>query len=584
MEKLQLVADIKVAEQLDRLVLTARGAGQQHALSGALRTFIDPVAIQVTHGSVSVAGHLAAGLLAVDNMIDLRWGDEAKQFVKNRCFAQRMGRQTHEEVQRIILNGRPAAERHLSDVLGRLESLDDHQWVNVAAMTLPGSQGLCVFDEQGAGKTVTLIFAFDVLVTRDEVDFVLIVAPKSMVPEWPNDFVRFKGDNYRVSIVGGSPREKRVALASGSDVMVTNFESTVSMESEFTALLRRYGGRAMLVVDESFYAKNLDARRTRSLRRLREWCGRAYVLCGTPAPNMPQDLIQQFNLVDFGVTFAGLVVPEDREQAHHVIQQAINERGPFIRHLKQDVLPDLPEKGFNRVLLELPPQQAHLYEEASKSLILDLQTVDEASFRRQLGSFLARRSALLQICSNPRGLSPNYSEVSAKLQALDKLLDELIVNRCEKVVLWSFYTGSIETIVRRYARMSPVRYDGTITATTERRAGVKAFQEDDHTMLFVGNPAAAGAGLTLHRSRIAIYESMSNQAAHYLQSVDRIHRRGQVRPVEYYILLCNNTIEVQEYERLLRKERAAQHLFGDEVSEYITRESMLSELLMSLPG
>ena len=55
---------------------------------------------------------------------------------------------------------------------------------------------------------------------------------------------------------------------------------------------------------------------------------------------------------------------------------------------------------------------------------------------------------------------------------------------------------------------------------------MRKFQEDSRTMLFVANPAAAGAGLTLHKSHIAIYESMSNQAAHYLQSLDRIHRRG----------------------------------------------------------
>ncbi|MHC5731527.1 MAG: helicase-related protein, partial [Nostoc sp.] len=113
----------------------------------------------------------------------------------------------------------------------------------------------------------------------------------------------------------------------------------------------------------------------------------------------------------------------------------------------------------------------------------------------------------------------------------------------------------------------------------ERREAVRKFQEDDETMLFVANPAAAGAGLTLHRARLAIYESMSNQAAHYLQSLDRIHRRGQTRDVEYLILLCDNTIEIEEYERLTRKERAAQALLRDQVEEPITRETMLREAI-----
>jgi SNF2 family DNA or RNA helicase len=110
-----------------------------------------------------------------------------------------------------------------------------------------------------------------------------------------------------------------------------------------------------------------------------------------------------------------------------------------------------------------------------------------------------------------------------------------------------------------------------------RREAVRRFQEDDETMLFVGNPAAAGAGLTLHRARLAVYESMSNQAAHYLQSLDRIHRRGQTREVEYFVLLCDQSLEVREYERLTSKERAAQDLLGDNVVEPVTRQTMLAE-------
>jgi SNF2 family DNA or RNA helicase len=104
-------------------------------------------------------------------------------------------------------------------------------------------------------------------------------------------------------------------------------------------------------------------------------------------------------------------------------------------------------------------------------------------------------------------------------------------------------------------------------------------------MLFVGNPAAAGTGLTLHRARYAIYESMSNQAAHYLQSLDRIHRRGQERPVEYLVLLCDETIEPLEYERILKKEAYAQELLKDEVRPPLTREAFLQDMLgVARPG
>ncbi len=98
-------------------------------------------------------------------------------------------------------------------------------------------------------------------------------------------------------------------------------------------------------------------------------------------------------------------------------------------------------------------------------------------------------------------------------------------------------------------------------------------------MVFVGNPSAAGAGLTLHRARVAIYESLSNQAVHYLQSIDRIHRRGQTRDVDYIVLLCEDSIEIADYERLLDKESAAQDLLGDPVYQPVTRETFLADAL-----
>jgi SNF2 family DNA or RNA helicase len=463
-----------------------------------------------------------------------------------------------------------------------IDRLDDHQKVNVATMTLPGLSGLCVFDEQGAGKTVTLIYCFDLLAHRDEIDIALVIAPKSMVPEWPEDLRRFKGDLYKCAVVSGSRNEKLRTINSDADIFITNYETAVSMEQELAAMLRRHNGRAVVAVDESFFVKNLDAKRTRAIRRLREYCSRAYVLCGTPAPNSPHDLVQQFNIVDFGMTFAGVDIPDDREAAFPIVQKAIEERGLYVRHLKCEVLPELPVKRFQRIVIPLAPEQHKLYVGALNDLILDLKSTDDETFQRQILSFMAKRIALLQICSNPASLVKRYTETPAKLMALDEILEEITGRRNEKVVVWSFYTASLNALIDRYARFNPVRYDGLVTDIAERREAIRRFQEDDETMLFVANPAAAGAGITLHRARYAIYESMSNQAAHYLQSVDRIHRRGQTRDVEYLILLCDKTIEIEEYERLIDKEQSGQELLGDRVEEPVTRESMLSEALNAI--
>jgi SNF2 family DNA or RNA helicase len=190
--------------------------------------------------------------------------------------------------------------------------------------------------------------------------------------------------------------------------------------------------------------------------------------------------------------------------------------------------------------------------------------------------------ALFEICSHPAQVIASYSAVPGKLAALDQLIEELVGRKKEKVVIWSFFRYSLDQIMQRYARYNPVRIDGTIAATKARAEAISKFQEDDATMLFIGNPAAAGAGITLTRARFAIYESFSIQVAHYLQSLDRIHRRGQERDVTYYLLLCQNSIEEDEYERLVQKELAARDLFRDDDPRPVTRDVFLGELMSAL--
>lgn len=567
-----------LTQHADALVVDPRPPADRHDLVAALRATVGPLRPSGL-GGVRVPGVRAAGLLRPSPPLVLEWTEAARRFAENRARV----RDRHADVRLAIESIKAAGAAHAKVLLADLddaELLDEHQLVNVAAMAVQGGPGLCVFDEQGAGKTVTLIFAFDLLVKRDEADMLVVLAPKSMVPEWPRDLERFKGDMYRVVLVTGTRREKREALCTPADVFVTNFETAVSMEDELVSLARARDGRVVLAVDESFYVKNLDARRTQAVKRLREWCGRAYVLCGTPAPNSAHDLVQQMSLVDFGKTFEGTELPEDREAARGVAQTALSERGLYVRHLKEDVLPGLPGRTFHRVSVPLQPHQAQLYEVARQSLAVDLRAIDDVTFRKQITNFLSRRMALLQLCSHPGAITSGYVETPAKLLALDAILDRLIADEGEKVIVWSYFRHSIERIVDRYATAyGALRYDGSVKTVDERRDAVRRFQEDDDAKLLVANPAAAGAGLTLHRARVAVYESMSDQAAHYLQSLDRIHRRGQQRDVEYLVLLTGGTIESAEYDRLLKKQQGASALLGDHATPPPTRELMLTELL-----
>ena len=485
-----------------------------------------------------------------------------------------------EHVRQLRLGGVEAAWAEVSGQPGGqdLTLLDDHQVVNVAAMTAPDGYGMLLLDEQGAGKTVSVIYAFDRLVALNTLDTMVVVAPKSMVGEWAAAVGEFMGDRYRVEMIEGTGVERVRRVDSGADVVVMNYEAVSTVRDPLVRRLRRHPDRSVLVVDESFAVKNPQARRTLELASVRDWFGRTWLLCGTPAPNTAHDVIAQVSMVDFGETFDGVRVPKDRGEAVPVVRRALDERAIYLRNLKVDVLPDLPARSFTRLSVPLAPVQGRLYEAALGDLVAEVEAVDDKEFLRRLGSFLARRMALLRIASNPAGVFDTYDELPGKLLALDELVERLVVFGDEKLVVWSCFTASLDAIVRRYSELGTVRYDGTVTSIEDRREAVRRFQEDTDTRIFVANPAAAGAGLTLHAARYAVYESFTNQAAHYLQSLDRIHRRGQTREVHYFVLLAEGSIELAEFDGLVRKEERARDLLGDVVPETASREAFLADL------
>lgn len=577
-----IVADAR-ASGTDLLFTVRRGADLT-ALIRSLRARLGPGGVRrVGGGVVAPAGELT-WLLDEGESAHLGVAVDAgaeRALVMRRRVTQLHGR--YRDQVAVLRDGGVQAAR--SELLARptgqdLDRLDDHQIVNLAAMTAPDGYGMLLFDEQGAGKTVSVIYAFDRLVDLNLVDLMVVVAPKSMVGEWANAIGEFMGDQYRVEIIDGPSAERSRRTDSGADVVVLNYEAVATVRDPLIRRLRRNPDRALLVVDESFAVKNPQARRTQELVSVRDWFARTWLLCGTPAPNTAHDIVAQVSLVDYGETFGGVNIPKDRAQAVPVVRHALDARAIYLRNLKVDVLPDLPGRTITRLNVPMAPMQAQIYDAALGTLIAEVEALDDKQFLKQLGTYLARRMALLRIASNPAGAFPEYDEVPGKLHALDALVERLVGQRGEKLVIWSSFTHSLDTIVKRYARFGAVRYDGS-TSIGERRDAVRRFQSDSDARIFVVNAGAGGAGLTLHAARYAVYESFTNQAAQYLQSLDRIHRRGQTRKVEYFVLLADNTIEAGEFDSLVLKEERARDLLGDVVPDPVTREQFLADLRAS---
>jgi hypothetical protein len=368
---------IDVDPDCDNFVCRTKTSVERRGAIDLLRSIAPDSFIRVDAGALVLSKTAALALRSRPMLGHFEWTDIAARYVDTlgRNFAD--APKARERVMRLQEPGE--ADRELEHYDLR-ERLDPHQRIAVAAMTDPAVHGICLFDEQGSGKTVMGIHAFDKLRKTEAASTLLIFAPKNMLGEWEKDFRRFTEASYGVMVVSGSKKDKYTKLIESSDVYVTNYETAPGLEETLTSLINRKLGRVVLVVDESFFVKNRNAKRSAANRRLRNLCDKCWMLCGTPAPNDATDVIHQFDIADAGVTFDNVALPEDPLELRQVVKRTIENRGVYLRRLKVEVLPDLPSKSFHRIQIPLTKTQANLYRDHLKSLLSDVEQTTEHEF------------------------------------------------------------------------------------------------------------------------------------------------------------------------------------------------------------
>ena len=114
-------------------------------------------------------------------------------------------------------------------------------------------------------------------------------------------------------------------------------------------------------------------------------------------------------------------------------------------------------------------------------------------------------------------------------------------------------------------------YDNRFGENYDREISLGRFKKSESSMVLVANPAAGSEGLSLHQvCHHAIYVDRTYNAAHYLQSIDRIHRLGLSADIETYIHVLRSktpigipNIDMSVWRRLSRKVDDLERLLSD---------------------
>lgn len=449
------------------------------------------------------------------------------------------------------------------------------------------------FSVPGAGKTSTLLALYETLRERDVVDRLLVVAPKNAFVAWEDELALCYREEQRPRLrrLQGGASGVVAALADQPEIALITYQLLLNVEETVKAWAASH--RTQVALDESHRVKSGYAAVTAAAALdLAGVAVRRDIMSGTPLPHSPEDLRPQLDFLWPGQR----VLPDARIGAGaepEVIDEVERALRPlYVRTTKEEL--ELPELDVQPALVNLGPLQRELYEflrsEAARAAS-GMQARDQRFFRL-LGRHVVR---LLQAAVNPMLLTQGALvdslatepvpegtrawnllrefaryERPAKIEEVVRRTDALVASG-EKVLIWTQFVMNVLSLEHLLAEHGAVVLYGQVPTGDDddistREGRIRAFHDDPDTKVMIANPAAAGEGISLHRAcHHALYLDRNFNAAHYLQSLDRIHRLGleDVEP-EVRIVVARDTIDARVEDRLHKKILAMSRILNDD--------------------
>ncbi|MBD5484951.1 MAG: DEAD/DEAH box helicase [Lachnospiraceae bacterium] len=487
----------------------------------------------------------------------------------------------------------------------------------LAAYHMAFSQNACNFSVPGAGKTSIVYGAYAYLHNLPKTDSkyverLLIVGPLSSFGPWEAEYQDCFGHHPSVKrLIGGVSKEDKqdyLYSKSPSELTLISYASVVSVQEELGYFLRY--NKVMMVLDEAHKVKNTSGGVTaQAILELSKFCRSRIVLTGTPAPNGYEDLYNMFkfiwptkNVTGFEINqLRDITVKGDADRVNRLISNI----SPFFIRIRKSDLNIPPATIHPPIYVSMGSYQQRIYDFIEKKYVdamISEGGVDTSSkFKAMLVQ--ARMIRLMQAATNPTMLkTPLYEfiqddecpreayqavddseilksimeyetlEIPSKYIAVRELVQKIISNE-SKVVIWATFVHTILELKsflescgivcqELYGAIPVEKGDNDEDSESQiitRERVVREFQSPECPYkVIIANPFAVAESISLHKAcHNAIYIERSFNAAHFVQSKDRIHRYGLKPGTEtnYYYILSKDSVDETIDNRLAEKEK-----------------------------
>ena len=407
--------------------------------------------------------------------------------------------------------------------------------------------------EMGLGKSVISLSAInELMLDYFDVSRTLVIAPLRVANStWPDEIKKWdhlKHLNY--SVVIGSEKERLDALRKPAHIYLINRENVDWLITK-SGVSWKFD---MVVIDELSSFKSYQAKRFKSLLKVRPKIKRIVGLTGTPSSNGLMDLWAEFRLLDMGerlgryITYyrQNFFVPDKRNQQMIFSYKPKEGSEKMIYSLISDITISMKSKDFlkmpecvmNEVVVSLSDKEQKLYDSLKQDMVLSLEENEIDAINAA-----ALSNKLLQMSNGAV-----YNDDKESLHIHDRKLDaleDLIEGANGKPVLVAYwFKHDLEKIKDRFD-VREIKTAKDISDWNEGKIPVALI-----------HPASAGHGLNLQAGgSTLIWFGLTWSLELYQQTNARLYRQGQDSTVVIHHILTKGTIDEDVMKALKAKEK-----------------------------
>jgi SNF2 family DNA or RNA helicase len=403
-----------------------------------------------------------------------------------------------------------------------------HQITTASFLTLH-RRAFC-FNEQGTGKTASVIWAADYLMNLGFIRRVLVVCPLSIMQSaWQDDLFKF-AMHRSTDVAYGAPDKRKKIINGHAEFVIINFDGVEIIADEIAK-----SDFDLIVIDEANAYKNISTKRFKVMNKLTTPQRWLWMLTGTPASQSPEDAYGLARLVcpDRVPKFVGSWrdkvmwkvsqfrwVPRDNASA--TVYDALQ---PAIRFTKKECL-DLPEMTYETREVPLTKQQERYYTQMKRQALM-VAAGEEVSGVNAA----AVLNKLLQISA---GAVYSDSGEVVEFDCSNRLaeMEDVLSETSYKTLIFVPFKHAINVVSDFLSRKGYTNeiINGDVPVKT-RTDIFRRFQSEASPKILVIQPQAASHGLTLTAANSIIWFGPTTSLETYLQANSRAHRQGQHNPV-----------------------------------------------------